>query len=717
MKRPEFLRSRLLLALIILPLLPAIAQETLHSIDRRPIVERHRVTLTTMDTLGALSVGNGRFAVTVDATGLQTFPERYRNGIPLGTLSEWGWHSFPADTVYSIGQTLRPTASHGRQVPYAVQWPADTPAGRAADYLRQNPHRLHLGQVGWDIRGADGTLVRVEDITDIRQELDLWNGHVLTHFTVGGAPVRVTTAVRQDADELVVKVESPLLATGRLAVKVSYPYPTGEWLDEAANYDQEEQERLNASQSRSGNWLIQRQIDTTTYFTRFQTTNRAAGIDSLPYGYRWTPSGGDSTWTFAVAFAPDAPSLAPAAAPLEALEEIARAYHQYWTTNGIIDFGAVTDPRAAELERRMVLSRYLTHVNSSGSMPPQETGLTYNSWYGKPHLEMAWWHGVHFALWGEPEVLARHLDWHFRALPGAHAIAVRQGFRGVRWQKMTDPDGGETASSVGSYLLWQQPHPIYFAELLYQLSPSDSLLSRYAPLVDTTAAFMADFPHYDAERGQRVLGPGVIAAQERFGADTTLNTTFELAYWRWGLTTAQQWRERRGLPRRDDWDRVIAALAPLPVQDSLYLAAASAPDSYTNPRYLTDHPSVLAAYGLLPATEGLDTAIMARTLDTIWKVWQWEETWGWDFPLTAFTAARMGQAERAVDALLMEVPKNHYLKNGHNYQRSNLRIYLPGNGGFLAALAMMCAGAAGLPGGSGFPPDWDVRWEGLQPAL
>ena len=44
----------------------------------------------------------------------------------------------------------------------------------------------------------------------------------------------------------------------------------------------------------------------------------------------------------------------------------------------------------------------------------------------------------------------------------------RQGFDGVRWQKMTDNDGEEAPSSIGAFLIWQQPHFIYFAELCYR---------------------------------------------------------------------------------------------------------------------------------------------------------------------------------------------------------------------------------------------------------
>src|SRR5580765_5925537 len=64
-------------------------------INREALVKRHNVINTEADPRSALTVGNGKFAFTVDVTGLQSFPEFYANGIPLGTESEWGWHSFP----------------------------------------------------------------------------------------------------------------------------------------------------------------------------------------------------------------------------------------------------------------------------------------------------------------------------------------------------------------------------------------------------------------------------------------------------------------------------------------------------------------------------------------------------------------------------------------------------------------------------------------------
>ena len=85
--------------------------------------------------------------------------------------------------------------------------------------------------------------------------------------------------------------------------------------------------------------------------------------------------------------------------------------------------------------------------------------------------------------------------------------------------------------------------------------------------------------------------------------------------------------------------------------------------------------------------------------------------------MTAMSAARLGLPEKAVDALLIDQRKNTYLPNGHNYQNSILRLYLPGNGGTLLAVGLMCAGWDGCSEHNpGFPKDgkWNVRWEGLK---
>src|SRR5580765_1654077 len=90
-------------------------------IDRHALVTRHNVELHQFDVNNPLSVGNGQFAFTVDATGLQTFPEAFEHTIPLGTLSDWGWHTIPNTNGWSIDtfQFKQYTNFDGRPVPYA----------------------------------------------------------------------------------------------------------------------------------------------------------------------------------------------------------------------------------------------------------------------------------------------------------------------------------------------------------------------------------------------------------------------------------------------------------------------------------------------------------------------------------------------------------------------------------------------------------------------
>lgn len=164
------------------------------------------------------------------------------------------------------------------------------------------------------------------------------------------------------------------------------------------------------------------------------------------------------------------------------------------------------------------------------------------------------------------------------------------------------------------------------------------------------------------------MGKGLIPAQERFKPEETFNPTYELVYWQWALQTAQQWRLRLKLPRNKKWDEVLQKLSQLPVQNNKYLFTESARDSYTNPEFKTDHPSVFGALGMLPPTGQVNKAIMQNTFEWIWSNWSWQHTWGWDFPMTAMTATRLGLPEKAIDALLMNIKTNTYLPNGHNYQ-------------------------------------------------
>lgn len=683
-------------------------------INRQALVQRHTVVNTTMDTLASLSVGNGSFAFTVDATGLQSFPDMYAKGVPLGTQSEWGWHSFPNTKNYKEEEGLKTYQLNGRDVQYMVQWNNPEQNKNASNYYRQNLHRLHLANIGLEITKADGSLYKPEDVKNIRQTLNMWTGEIRSIFTIENIPVELITCGHQQQDAIGVKINSPLLEKGKIKIRIRLPYPTGGWADMGNNFKEDEKHQSGLRESSHNSASITHRLDTTAYRLSLQWNGRADIYKKQAHYFTLSPS--TNNFSFTCLFLPAAVKKTNELSFAQIQNNSVQQWKHFWRKGGVVDLSGSTDERAKELERRMVLSQYITKLNCGGSNPPQETGLTYNSWFGKPHMEMHWWHAVDFALWGHVEILEKQMDWYNRAAATAKAIAKRQGYEGVRWQKMTDNDGREVPSSIGAFLIWQQPHYIYFTELIYRQKANSQTLNKYKELVFATADFMASFARYDAAKQKYVLGKGVIAAQERFKAEITFNPTYELVYWHWALQTAQQWRERLHLPRNKKWDAVIKDLSPLPVQDDKYLFTESATDSYTNPEFKTDHPSVFGALGMLPKTPMLDTAIMKNTFNWIWSNWSWNDTWGWDFPMTAMTATRLNNPEKAIDALLMPITTNTYLPNGHNYQDGRLTIYLPGNGGILTAMAMMCAGyddaAIKNPG---IPKNgkWKVRWEGL----
>lgn len=247
-------------------------------------------------------------------------------------------------------------------------------------------------------------------------------------------------------------------------------------------------------------------------------------------------------------------------------------------------------------------------------------------------------------------MLERSMAWYQQTMPHARAYAGAQGYRGARWPKMCGPEGRVSPHTIGPLLIWQQPHLIYFAEELYRERPSRDTLQRYAAIVHETADFMASFTELDRDR--YFLGPPVIPAQESYNSRVTFNPTYELCYWSWGLELAQRWRERQGLTRNAGWDEVLRRRSPLPVLDGVYIGAESQPNFWNVNR--RDHPSFLAAYGVLPGGGMVDREIMRRTFHKTLELWPMEETWSWDYPMMAMTATRLAEPEHAVETLMMD---------------------------------------------------------------
>ena len=676
------------------------------------LVRRNNPHVTEVNALHALNVGNGEFAVTLDATGLQTFPEYYKDGLSLGTFSEWGWHRFPNTEGYAHDETLEdhalPGHPHGI---YSVQvgYGMSERSQAASAWLRANPQRLHLGNFGF-------AGMRPEEIGGVDQTLDMWDGVLHSRFVWNGTPVEVETVCSGEEDLVSAKISAGVA----LPVVFRFPYPSGEHTDDASVWDADDKHSTEIIQNGAGSALVKRTVDDAVYYVNLSWSGKAELRQSGPNALTLHPEKGD--WSFSIGFTEAAP--AGTAADFRTVAASGRRlWNGYWRTSGVVDFSHCTNEAAPMLERRVVQSQYLMRVQEAQHFPPAETGLTYNSWYGKFHLEMPMWHSFHYALWNQPELLEKQLQWYKSVMPIARGIAERQGFGGVRWMKMTDPSGMEAPSDVGSFLLWQQPHPIYMAELIYRARPSSAFLDEYYELVQSSAEMLADFVTYDAENDRYVI-EGACAANESLNERLTFNPSFELAYLYFGLKTAQQWRERKGEPRNGKWDEVMEKLSTLAVSpDGIYMAAErgpGVPDFRSDPEARASGTSSenLLAYGMLPASRLFTLENMRLTADRAAENWRASTNWSWNSPSYAMNAARTGRSDMAVRVITMDGLTDNVLPGGNNYRTERLRMYLPGNGGLLFAIAMMCAGWDGCEEENpGFPKDgsWDVRWEGLVP--
>lgn len=702
------------------------------AIDRRRLVRKHNPVYRSPHPTAVLTVGNGDIAMSVDVSGLQTFaafheivpdprrvvtdgvaglPEQEPRPfdvddfqIPLRTQSTWGWyrtrstrdfHLEDAETVY---QTSR------GPVPYldrmGLQRAGDpiAPEYETGAWFHYNPRRAHLGRLA--LVGPGGEEPRHPSLlSDVRTELDLWSATVHAEYTIEGERMTVTSVGDATDDCFAVRVESPLLARGW-----GVAWVFDEQCDDLAPFEISLEVTTSWFPQSRGRGFAERAVESTKYVVEIQTSGSLTEdadriIASTPY---------DAWIEVVVALAPDTAVSHGELPSFDAVRErTASWWERHWSNGGALSFEGSSDQGAAELERRIVLSQYLLAVNCAGAVPPAESGLTYNTWTGKFHLEMHWWHAAQFPLWGRGHLLERSLGWYHGALERARETATRQGYRGARWPKQTDPSARESPSNIGVFLVWQQPHLIYFLELLLTEGRDEEFLRRHYPLVEATADFMADFA--EERDGEFVLPAPLIPAQESYLAAraTTENPTFELAYWSWALKRANEWRERLGYAPRPDWQRVADHMhAPHVLADGTYAAVATVP-------YLIrkDHPSMLMATGWVPDTGVVDLDVMRATLDAVWRDWELQSSWGWDFPVMAMTATRLGDMARALSALLHPSPKNVFLANGHNPQMPGfLTIYLPANGGVLAAAAHM---AAATQSGAAMPGGWVIEAEGL----
>lgn len=698
------------------------------TINRNELIKRHNPVLNRIDTSSPLSVGNGELVFTADITGMQTFYDVYeKESMPLCTMTQWGWHTTPvSENKYECSRhELIETAYdfNGRSVYYPVRCKAGNED--VYHWLRQNPHRLNMARIGlvkhMQNHKEHYLELKPEEVTEITQTLHMDKGILDSRFIFNHCDVDIKTYCAMDKDVLGFKIRSSALCEGKLAILLAFPYGSpdisaSDWL-QPDRHTTEMRYEWN-QRYHQHEYVFERILDQDSYNVYIVSEDMFEIVEAGAHKYVLIPDKTKQSFDFSVHFSSRKIEQNGEAYVLPEIvkQSALKGWHDYWNTVGVVELHGSLDKRADELERRIVLSQYLLAINSSGSIPPQETGLTCNSWYGKLHLEMYFWHEAYLPLWGKSDMLEKSLDWFVDHLPEARENAAKNGYAGARWPKMVANDCKDSPSPIAPLLLWQQPHIIYMINLIYRDTGDIESIRKYEELIYETAEFMVDIVEKNEQGEYELLSP-MIPVQECHAPEAVRNPTFEIEYWVVTLHMALKLEELLGNPQRKKWWEVAEHMIPAPEQNGYYLAHSNCCNTYED--YHIDHPSMLMALGVIDSGR-IEHTVMMKSLDKVLQVWDFQTLWGWDFAVMAMTATKLGKPELAIELLLKDTWKNTYVISGNNRQesRSDLPLYLPGNGSLLLAIAMMTAGYDGCTVDCpGFPKNgnWTVKYEGVRP--
>ncbi|KAH8430674.1 uncharacterized protein LDX57_008336 [Aspergillus melleus] len=707
----------------------------LSRIDRQQVVSGFNPTRNASSTSTPMQVGNGNFAFGADVTGLQTF-------LPYGTLSSWGWHNSslphgasPADFTGLDWWT------HGRLVTYEMPNPAQS---EISQWLIANPHRMNLGRIGFVFMGGSANITE-DDLLEKYQELDIYHGVLTSTFTLNGHKTTVWTCVDPSSDTVSVRLHSELLSHGQLAVFFDYPYATGASKYEApfvGDWGAVSNHTTDLLFSGGPNAQIKHTLDVTTYYTDIQWSSNKTTITQKKNTHRYIlqpPKTNNPDFELTATFSSKHNHTSQPSPRTSTSSITSRCKHwwkTYWETGAFIDLTSTANRTALEIQRRIILSQYLVAVNGAGNDPPQESGLVNNGWYGKLHLEMYLWHSAHWISWGKQHLRDRSIGVYERFLASSQARASKQGYEGARWGKMSDPSGRSAPGEINSLLIWQQPHVFYFAELEYRsvvasLDGRDTMrvLTKWDTLLTESADFMVSVAFWNSSTGFYDLGPPMYPVSENTPPNSTRNPTFELAYWYFGIDVAIRWKERLGQSIPMKWKHVLEKLAPLPTvevttpsgkKDITYTLYEGIPNMWSDPETVMDHPALTGIYGLLPPLAVVNMTIAEATAAQVARTWNFTDCWGWDFPMLAMNAARLGNVDAAVRYLVHPNFQFDDVGMPVGPMRNVPTPYFPSSAGLLLAAGMFAGGWENandtiLRTTPAFPAEWNAMAEGFLP--
>lgn len=264
--------------------------------------------------------------------------------------------------------------NHGRPVQY------DFGGGNPIEqWLISNPNRVNLGRIGLAFLDSNGLTMNAteNDLENTKQTLDLWSGTITSKFSFEGIPIMVKVVSGDTTDTVAIQLESSLLTKGQLGVFLDFPWCDGKAKFSApfvGRFDVPANHTTHLHTSSSNRATIRHHLDSATFVTTVGGEAYHIRREN-PVAHRYVivpqPKSSKGGWSLTVTFGLSEVERVPAAK--EIFKESAKVWEEYWSNSGFIDvFTGSIDSRANELQRRIILSRYLMRVNEAGDTPPQE---------------------------------------------------------------------------------------------------------------------------------------------------------------------------------------------------------------------------------------------------------------------------------------------------------------------------------------------------------
>lgn len=286
--------------------------------------------------------------------------------------------------------------THGKNVSYDIP---DPNLPKISQWIISNPNRINLARIGLKYNNST---ISAAQITEPSQKLDLWSGTITSTFKVNGVAIKVVTQGDFESDAVTFQIESQLITSGALQVELDFPYPPihtttykYEVFAGVYGFPLNHTTSIVTDARESDTVHIHHQLQETSYFVNLRwpsssplklTRNEPQNSTTITaHRYTLSPSHNhrhaSSTVSFTAHFSPDkqTPDL-----PASIQQQNIIGWTKYWSEGGFIDLTSSSNPKADELQRRIVLSQYIVRVNSAAKgQSPQESGLMNNGWYGK----------------------------------------------------------------------------------------------------------------------------------------------------------------------------------------------------------------------------------------------------------------------------------------------------------------------------------------------